>query len=210
MARAISPKTLFEKTYKLFKLLGIWKEVLGEPEKGGIWVLYGNEKNGKTFFALLLAAMISAFENVWYISAEEGTGATFQANAKRAKIEPTNKKIKFQDYVELDEIVEALKKRQAPRVVVLDNATIYNDELKNGALRKLLKDFPNVTFILIAHEEQKEPYTATAKLAKKLCNIYVRIEGLTAFVGGRCPGGKIIIDEQKAMLYHGSEINKKT
>lgn len=209
MARAISPKTLFEKTYDTFQFDGIWKEVLGDPEKGGIWVIYGKEKNGKTQISLQLANMLSHHEPTWYISAEEGTGKAFQANAMRAKISAENRKLKFSDYVEIAEIIEKLKKRQAARICFLDNATIYNDELKNGVLRKLLLTYPDVTFVLLAHEDNKEPYTATAKLAKKLCNIYMRIEGLTAFVGGRCPGGTITIDDQKAMLYHGSEIKQK-
>jgi hypothetical protein len=61
----------------------------------------------------------------------------------------------------------------------------------------------------MAHMEKNEPTTAVAKLAKKLCNVYFRIEGLTAFVGGRCPGGSIIINEETAMLFHGSEIKNK-
>jgi len=60
--------------------------------------------------------------------------------------------------------------------------------------------------IFLAHEEKREPYTATAKLCKKLAKIIVHIEGLTAFISGRCPGGTITINEQTAMLYHGSQI----
>ncbi|WP_264520358.1 hypothetical protein [Flavobacterium sp. N1994] len=213
MARAISPKTLYEKVYKTFAFDGIWGDLLGEPEKGGFWVIYGNEKNGKTQLTLQLSDYLSKFETVWYVSAEEGTGKTFQSNVKRAKIDSKNKKLKFSDYVPVEEITERFKSRQYPKVIVLDNATIYNDELKNGVLRKLhllIKD-KDVTIILLAHIEDngKEPYTATAKLAKKLCDIYIRVEGLTAFVGGRCPGGIITIDDQKAMLYHGSEITKQ-
>ncbi len=213
MARAISPKTLFEKVYKTFAFIGIWLELLGEPEKGGFWVIYGNEKNGKTALALMLSDMLSKHETVWYISAEEGTGKTFQDNARRAKIDPKNSKLKFSDYVSIEEITERFKSRQFPKVIVLDNATIYNDELKNGVLRKLhfLVKEKGVTVILLAHIEDngKEPYTATAKLAKKLCDIFIRVEGLTAFVGGRCPGGIVTIDDQKAMLYHGSQITKQ-
>lgn len=210
MSRSISPKTLFEKKYKTFNLTGIWRDVLGEPEKGGIWVIYGNEKNGKTQLTLQLSDYLSTLEQVWYISAEEGTGKAFRDNAQRAKIDPKNRRLKFSDYTEIEYLRERLKKRQSPRIVVLDNATIYNDELKNGILRRLLLEHKDVLFILVAHEDNKEPYTATAKLAKKLCDIYIRVEGLTAFVGGRCPGGTITIDDQKAMLYHGSEIKNKT
>lgn len=208
MARAISTKTLFEKTYKVFDFTGIWQTVLGNLSKGGIWIIYGDEKNGKTSFAMKLAEYLSSFESVWYISAEEGTGKEFQDSAKRAKIDPINSKIKWSEYTEIEELEEKLSKRQAPKICFIDNATVYVDDLKNGVLKKILRDYPNITFILLAHMEKNEPYTATAKLAKKLAKVIIRIEGLTAFISGRCPGGILTINEQTAMLYHGSEITK--
>lgn len=205
MARAISTKTLLDKCYELFDFSGIWLDVFGKISKGGIWIIYGDEKNGKTTYGLKLAEYLSNFESVWYISAEEGTGFEFQQTAKRLNVSATNPNIKWQDYLEIPEVVKKLKRRQAPKILFLDNATVYQDDLKNGVLRKLLKEFPNTTIILLAHMEKNEPYTATAKLAKKLAKIIIRVEGLTAFVSGRCPGGQIIIDEKKAMLSHGTK-----
>ena len=208
MARGISVKTLLGKEYDTYKFDGILGEVLGEQERNGIWVIYGNEKNGKTTLALLLADYLTKYENLNYISAEEGTGFTFQQNVKRAKIDLKQTKIKFYDYLDINEIEAMLSKRQSARIIVIDNATAYIDDLKSPVLRKLKRDFPKTHFIIMAHEEKNEPTTAMAKLAKKLCNVYIRVVGLTAFVGGRCPGGTIIIDDQKAMLFHGSEIKQ--
>lgn len=209
MARGITAKTLLNKKFKTFVFDGIWAAVLGEQERGGIWVIYGNEKNGKTTLALLLSEMLTEYENLNYVSAEEGTGFTFQQNLARAKIDFKNTKIKFYDYLEIEEIDKMLNKRQSARIIVLDNATAYIDDLKTAVLRRLKRDYPDVLFIIMAHSEKNEPTTAMAKLAKKLCNVYFRIEGLTAFVGGRCPGGTITINEQTAMLFHGSEIKNK-
>lgn len=206
--RAITTKTLLSKVYKLFEFKGIWKKIFGTPEKGGFWIIYGNEKNGKTLFALLLANFLSKYESVLYISAEEGTGAEFQKNVERAKISYSNRKIKYLNYTELDEVETIMRKRQSANIVIFDNITIYVDELKNGRLRKLFNDYPNKTMIFLAHEEKNEPHTATGKLCKKLAKIIIRIDGMVAYVSGRCPGGEIIINEKTAMLVHGSEILK--
>jgi KaiC/GvpD/RAD55 family RecA-like ATPase len=206
MARGITAKTLLTKKFKTFKFDGIWEKVLGEQERGGIWVIYGNEKNGKTTLALLLSQYLTKFENLNYISAEEGTGFSFQQAAKKVKIDFKSTKIKFHEYIEMEELNLMLEKRQSARIMVIDNATAYIDDLKSAVLRKLKRDHPDKLFILMAHMEKNEPTTAVAKLAKKLCNVYIRVEGLTAFVGGRCPGGEILINEEKAMIYHGSEI----
>jgi predicted ATP-dependent serine protease len=209
MARAISTKTLFEKKYKEFKFTGVWGDVLGNPEKGKEWLIYGDEKNGKTLFAIKLAEYISQFESVMYISAEEGFGKSFQQNAKeRAKIDFKKSKVKWLEYEPLDEIEKILDKRQSPKVVFFDNMTAYKEEFAQGRYTKLTKKYPNITMIFIAHEERGEPYTAAAKLCRKLSRIIFRVEGMVANITGSCPGGQIVIDEQTAQLMYGSKISK--
>jgi KaiC/GvpD/RAD55 family RecA-like ATPase len=206
MANGITAKTLLNKTFKTYKFDGIWEKILGEQERGGIWVIFGNEKNGKTTLALLLAEYLTKFDKLNFVSAEEGTGFTFQQNLARAKIDFKNTKIRFFDYLEINEMEAILAKRQSAKIMVIDNTTAYVDDLKTAVLRRLKRQFPDTLFIIMAHMEKNEPTTATARLAKKLCNVYFRVEGLTAFVGGRCPGGIITINDQTAMLYHGSQI----
>lgn len=193
----------------MFDFNGIWKEVLGEPEKSGIWLIWGAEKNGKTWFALILANFLSQFSRTHYVSAEEGMKKGFKDAIVRAKISALNKALAFNEYEPLAELYERLSKRKAPRIVVIDNITVYNNELKNGGMRKLVLDFPNTLFIFLAHEERGEPYTSTAKLCKRLADIIIHVEGLTCNVSGRCPGGKILIDEDRAALVYGNQILKR-
>jgi len=209
MARGISTKTLLEKKYKTFEFDGSFKELFGNPEKGGCWLIYGAEKNGKTQFALQLAKYLASFEKVRYISAEEGTGKNFQDSAARAGLNDKDTNIIFTDYEPLEELEKQLTNRKGPKIVLVDNITVYNDELKNGIMRKLLKKYENITFIFLAHEEKNEPYTATAKMCKKLAQIIIRVVGLTAFIGGRCPGGEYQVIEAKSNLYHGTQIKEK-
>ena len=82
----------------------------------------------------------------------------------------------------------------------------YVEELKNGGVQSLIKENPDKLFIFIAHEDRGEPYTSTAKMIKRLADRIIRVQGLTAFVGGRLDGEKYIISQEKAMLIHGSQI----
>ena len=209
MARGISVKTLLSKTFKTFEFDGIWKDVLGQQERNGIWVIYANEKNYKTSFTLMLAQYLTKFEKVNYVSAEEGTGFSFQQNVARVKIDFNNPRIKFYDFLEIEELESVFNNRESGKVTILDNATAYIDDLKSAHLRRLRKKYPKQLFIIIAHKEKNEPSTAMGKLAKKLSNVYINLSGSVAFFAGRCPGGEIIIDEEKAMLYHGSQIKNK-
>ncbi len=206
--RIANTANLLSKKHDTFSFSGLFYEVFGTPEKSGIWIIYGDEKNGKTWFALLLAKYLTEVEqkDVLYISAEEGTGKAFCDSIKRAGLTAKDR-VKYVAYEPIDELKTYLNKRGTARIVFIDNVTVYKDELKNGVLRQLQMDYPNVLFVYLAHQEDgksKEPLGATAKLAKKLASIIIRVEGLAAFVSGRCSGGVIMIDEDKAMLYHGT------
>lgn len=208
MGRTLNLKNLYAKKFSTFAFSGIWKTVIGLPEACGIWIIYGVEKNGKTWFCLMLAQYLSQFAKVLYVSAEEGIGKDFVAACKRAKLDPENNELQFTEYLPVSELESKLKRRNSPKVVFIDNITVYQDELKYGKLRKLKDAYPKILWVYVAHEDENKkgmPYTATAKLAKKLAKVIVHVQGLACFVSGRVPGGVISINEDKAMLYHGMQ-----
>jgi predicted ATP-dependent serine protease len=206
-ARAKYTKQVLEKKTKKFPFSSPYSEVMGHPGTTGIWIIYGKDKNGKTTNALMFAEYLGNFDKVLYVSGEEGLEDTFQDTLKRVGIDPRNRSIKYFDYTPLEELDEYLSKRQAPRIVFIDNMTIYNDELKNGAFRQFTLKHSNKLFIFLAHEEKKEPYLATAKMAKRLAKIIMRVVGLKVFVSGRCPGGELVVNEERARIYHGINNN---
>jgi hypothetical protein len=209
MRRSSTVKNLYDQVFKTFTLPGIYGRALGEPETNGFWIIQGAEKNGKTWFALMLSAVLQTITRVWYISGEEGKSKSFVDAVKRARIDPqTHRNILFDGYIPLQVIRERLPKRKAPKVVVIDNTTRYKDELSFKALVALTDDFPNVLFIFLAHEEKGELVGTPAKNVRRWAKVIFQVTGLTATVSGRCPGGKIAVDEQKAQLYWGTEITE--
>lgn len=207
MSRTLNLKNLYAKKFKTFPFTGIWQQVMGHPETCGVWIIYGRDKNGKTWFCLKLAEYLSSFEKALYVSAEEGIAMDFVAACQRAGLDPNNNRLQFTEYLLRDELEEKLKNGRT-KVVFIDNITFYAEELKYGWLRKLKDKYPKVLWVYIAHEDETkkgQPATATAKLAKKLAKVIVHVQGLACFVSGRVPGGVISIDEEKAMLYHGMQ-----
>lgn len=189
---------------------GIWADAMGQPEHNGCWIIYGIDKNGKTTFALQLANYLTTFDKVLYVSAEEGISMAFRDSCTRVGIDASNRKLTVLDYITIEELDEKLSKRKSARVVFLDNATIYADEMKGGIFRQLLAKYPTKLFVVLAHEERGDPYTAFAKLVKKLAKVIVRVKGLACQVSGRCPGGIIMIEENTATLYWGMQIASNT
>lgn len=204
------PKTInsiYNMSFTTLPFTGIWREVFGEPEDNGAWLLYGTEKQGKTTLALMLAKYLCTFKEVLYISGEEGFSKNIQETCMRVNI-PAKSAIRISEYVPIVKLEEKLHQRRSPSIIILDNFTIYSDELTYGRLNKLLKDFPDKLFVCIAHEEKGLPYTSSAKLCAKLAKVKIHIKGLAAFVEGRCPGGHIVINEEKAQLYWGNELSE--
>lgn len=180
------------------------RQLIGDAEAKGYWLIYGLEKNGKTWFTLQLAKDISLSEKVAYISAEEGVDDSFRQACLRANVTASDK-IVFDEYLSVNDIVEKFSKPKAPNIIIVDNLTMYADELKSSRLKKdLLDRLPNKLIILIAHEDRKKPYPAVAQMARKLSKVIVNVVGLRAFVVSRfSQGGYVDIEEHNSELYWG-------
>ena len=208
MARSLTTKNLFEK--KGGKPIQFFNEILraviGAATIMGCWIIYGSEKNGKTWFALWIAKQLSMFERVHYISAEEGTEDSFKIAVERAGI-TTDDNILWDDYLSIDEIIEKFKKQRSANIIVIDNLTMYADELKPSEIKKrLLAELPNKLIIFVAHEERKQPFPAIARHAKKMASVIFHVQGLKTFVTSRfSTGGEVIINEEKSTIFWGNE-----
>lgn len=210
MARLKCVRNLYDMKFTQYKFTGDFEQIFGHPSTSGCWLVYGAEKNGKTWCSLLVANYLSTFARVLYVSGEEGLDMGFTNACKRAKLDVHNRNLHLEGYVSIDELRELLKRRRSAKVIFLDNATIYADELKGTAFKFLMDEFPDKLFILVAHEEKGQPYTALARYARKLAKIILHVKGLRVTVSGRCPGGQMDIDETAAALYWGTSDNKKS
>jgi chemotaxis methyl-accepting protein methylase len=143
-------------------------------------------------------------ERVAYISAEEGLDKSFRDAVRRAGI-TTSDNILWDEYLSIDEIVEKFRKQRSANIIIMDNLTMYLDEIKPMEIRRRLLDaLPSKLIIFVAHEERREAYPATARMAKKLAKVIFHVEGMKAFVTSRfSQGGEIVIDEKKSELYYG-------
>ncbi|MDR3350731.1 MAG: hypothetical protein LBN98_03655 [Prevotellaceae bacterium] len=207
MPRSLTSRNLLEKhAGRTVQLSGVLAEAVGNAECRGCWIIYGAEKNGKTWFALTLAKEIARFERVGFVSAEEGLDKSFQDACLRAGITAADK-ILWDEYLSINEIIEKYRRPRTPNVVFIDNLTMYADELKPSELKKKLMDaLPGKLIVFVGHEERKEAYPALARMAKKMAKVIIHIQGLKAFVISRfSAGGELSIDEQKSALFWGEK-----
>lgn len=199
--KVLSPRNLFDLKQQLFKFNKYWGALLGDQPTTGVWIIYGKEKHGKTAFTLILAKYLAGLKKILYVSAEEGTDSLFIDSVRRAGITPADN-IGFIPYAPLNKLNEKLKQRNAAKIVVIDNAVIYNGEFKRGGIEKLIEEHKHKRLLIIlAHEERNEPFPTPAKHVKRMAKVIVNVIGLVAHVSGRCPGGRVIINDEKAELF---------
>lgn len=182
------------------------KQVIGDAERNGAWLIYGAEKHGKTQLALRIAKDLSLNDRVAYISAEEGIDGAFRVSMKRAGITAADK-ILWDEYIPFDDLIEKFKKPRSANIIVIDNLTVYEDEIPRKLLKSKIEELPNKVIIFVAHEERGVPSIPVARMAAKWAKVIFRVKGLTGFAISRYEGGggSICIDEDKSELIWGED-----
>ena len=183
---------------------GRWKESLGRPEKAGVWIIYGDSFNGKTFFTIELVKYLTQFvkHKIIINSLEEGKTESMKLTSINANLRSVKDKILFGDRVPISVIRERLKKQRSPEIIVIDS--IQYTGLKIKEYEELVNEFRNKLFIFLSHVDGKLPRGSLAKYVRYDSMIKIYVEGYKAFVKSRFGGGKpFIIHPEKAAIYHG-------
>lgn len=202
--KALSVKQAFSIVFKLFEFTGLWLQAFGKPETTGFWYLGGEEKNGKSTFAMMLAKYLTTFGKVLYISAEEGLSKDIIGAMKFAGLSDKDKNFHIIGYEPWEEIENRLESRKCAKIILIDNATIYRDEVTKKMISEFKQAHSNKLIIMVCHEEKGSPDNALATHWRKLAKIIIQAQGLKAIISGRCPGGTLMINEEKANLYWGT------
>ena len=110
MKRALSVKDILDKKYHTFPFEGEWKAAFGNPERVGVWFVWGNSGNGKSSFVMQLCKELCKYDRVVYDSLEEGSCKTVQDSLRRHGMSEVSRKLAF-----IQEDMETLKTRLRQR-----------------------------------------------------------------------------------------------
>jgi hypothetical protein len=205
--RKISVQEIMSKNYKDIELHGNWKTLIGEPERSGSWLLWGQSFNGKTSFCMQLAKELAKNEKVLFNSLEEGS----RKSMKRAIVRNRMTEVQYNFHViqeTMDELNERLNKPRAEKIIFIDS--LQCAELSKVSYLKLLRDHPDKLFIFISHAEGKQPQGRFAGFVRYLSDVKIRIEGYKAFVMSRASNdateAEFIIWHKGAEDYWGTNL----
>ncbi|MDK2909672.1 MAG: hypothetical protein PWR20_1239 [Bacteroidales bacterium] len=204
--RALYPTQLESKKMAIMAFDGPWLALVGQPERSGSWLIWGNSGNGKTSFALQLAGYLTRFGRVAYNSLEEGISESLKRSVKINGLVGI-KNLILLDKEPLDELTERLERPKSPAIVIIDS--IQYTGLNYRDYKNLRDSFRNKLFVFVSHAEGREPAGRTARSIRYDANVKIYIEGYVAYAVSRYGGGKpYVIWEQGADNYQSIALQK--
>lgn len=197
-----SPKALGSAQLRKLDVEGEWKDLLGEPERRGSWIVWGRSYSGKTSFCVKLARYIAEIgERVAYISLEEGSSVTMQRAFEREAAKNVNNRLSLWCDMDLEEIEAELDKQRSPQVVVIDSVQYLG--INYAGYKRLRAKYPQKLFVFVSHAtETKEPSGATASRIRYDASVKIMVEGFVAHAFSRYGGG-----EPMTIWEEGAELN---
>lgn len=204
--RALYPTQLESKKMATMAFDGPWLALVGQPERSGSWLIWGNSGNGKTSFALQLAGYLTRFGRVAYNSLEEGISESLKRSVKINGLVGI-KNLILLDKEPLDELTERLERPKSPAIVIIDS--IQYTGLNYRDYKNLRDSFRNKLFVFVSHAQGREPAGRTARSIRYDANVKIYIEGYVAYAVSRYGGGKpYVIWEQGADNYQSIALQK--
>lgn len=181
--KAIGISQFMEKNFETYEFDGRWLEVMGEPERNFSMLIFGHPKNGKTEFCIQLAKYISRFARVYYNSVEQGISKTLQDALKRNAMHEVAGRVVFGDKESYEEMIERLKQRNSPQIVIVDSRDYAN--LTARQWFHLVETFPRKSFILVCWESAGKPASAYAKTICYKVDIIAHVRDFKAHIRSR-------------------------
>ena len=200
MKRALTVQNLLEKKYDLYDFSKQWHDAFSNPERCGVWFIWGNSGNGKTSFTLQLIKYLATFDNVILNSLEEGTAHTMQKGFERVGMHEVGSNVMVVQE-DCEDLTARLLKRKSPRIVVIDSFQYFG--LTYAQYKMFKEKFPDKHIIFISHADGKLPAGRSAKSVMYDATLKIWVEGYKAFSKGRYIGktGEYIIWQQGADVY---------
>lgn len=203
--RALTVNQVLDQNFQLLPFEDQWYQAFRNPEKSGVWFIWGNSGNGKTAFMLQLAKELCRFGRVLYNSLEEGSGHTMAESFKREGMGSV--KGKFLLACEsIEDLDRRLKRRKSPDFIMIDSYQYTQMSFKEYLAFK--SRHPDKLLIFISQADGKKPMGRAAVSVMYDASLKIWVEGLKAFSKGRYigpNGGTYIIHKEGAAEYHGTQ-----
>lgn len=201
--RALSVADIYKMKFDDMNFTGKWNASFGNPERSGVWLLWGNSGNGKTSFSLQMAKYLTQFGRVAYNTMEEGASKSFRMALQRENMHHATNFIVINE--DIEDLYDRLQKRKSPNIIINDSYQYLG--LTKKEYKQLKADFPEKLFIFISHAEGKQPEGSAAKFVRYDADVKIWVEGYKAFFTSRFGGQQPFVIWEEGAQEYWAEIN---
>lgn len=200
LTRALTVDNVLNAKFKGLRLDGKWGEVIGNPELGKNWLIWGQSGSGKTTFLMQLIKELSKQETVIYNSLEEWPSSAIQKAFRRVGLLKGDRVMMVGE--DMKSFEARMKRQRSPRIMLIDSVR-YTKFRWEDYLR-FTDAFDHKIKIWVSHASGKEPKGALAEDIRYDSAVKIYTEGFRAFVTSRYSdngGGSIDIWPDGARQY---------
>ncbi|NPD91681.1 hypothetical protein [Xylanibacter muris] len=203
MGRALTVNEVLNRKRHTFPFSGAWADAFGQPERTGVWFVWGNSGNGKSSFVMQLCKELCKYDRVVYDSLEEGDSMTMHQSLLRHGMNDVGRRFNLLDAEPMEELQERLSRRKSWNIAVIDSFQYtqmsYRDyiRMKEHNKEKLL--------IFVSHAKGRAPRGSAAESVMYDATLKIWVEGFKAFSKGRFigPTGEYTIWNEGVEKYWG-------
>ncbi|MDR0612377.1 MAG: hypothetical protein LBG45_02645 [Dysgonamonadaceae bacterium] len=180
---------------------GKWADAFGQPERTGVWFVWGNSGNGKTSFVMQLCKELCKYGRVVYDSLEEGDSLTVQESFIRNGITADNRRLQLLNCEPLSELSERMAGRKSPDFYVIDS--FQYAQISYREYIKFKEAHRDKLVVFTSHADGSNPAGRAARSVMYDSVLKVYVAGYRAFSKGRYigPAGQYDIWPEKALKY---------
>lgn len=203
--KALTVKEILNKKRQTFPFEGEWADAFGQPERTGVWFIWGRSGNGKTSFVMQLIEELCKYDRVAFDSMEEGDSLSMRQKLVRHGLGKVGSRFHLLNAEPINELKERLARRKSYNIIVIDSFQYtqmsYRDYIQFKEQNK------DKLIIFISHAKGSLPRGTAAEGVMYDATLKIWVEGFKAFSKGRFigPTGEFTIWDEGAARYWGTE-----
>jgi len=186
-----------------------FSDAFGNPEKQGVWFIWGNSGNGKSSFTMQLCKELTKYGKVAYNSLEEGDSLSMVNMLARYSMNECGRNFVLVPGENMVDFSDRMSRHKSPDFYVIDS--LQYTGMKYREYISFKEQHRDKLVIFISHADGKNPAGRSARSIMYDSSLKIFIEGYRAFSKGRFfgPTAQLDIWSEKAKDYWGeeSEIN---
>lgn len=172
----------------VYELSAEWRKAFGEPERNGVWFVWGRSGSGKTSFVLQLCKELCRFGKVAYDSLEEGASISMKNAFIRAGMQDVARRLVLLDNENMEELDKRLSRKKSPDTVVIDSYQYTGMSFEDYLAFK--RRHRNKLIVIISQADGTRPKGRTAGRVMFDASLKIWVEGYRAMSKGRFFGEK--------------------